>query len=93
MVTYTTTADCGTDRTITNKATLQETTPRRITPTRQSVVLDCNQLTVSKTATTYFERDWDWTVVKGADGSDGTLELAAGQSFQPGLHRHVLGYE
>ena len=44
-----------------------------------SVTVTCHELTVTKDATTSFDRDWDWTIDKSADQT--SLLLADGQLF------------
>ena len=65
-VTYTTNVSCGEDRTITNTASLTETDSNTNHTDPASVVLDCNQLTVSKSATPSYKRVWTWQVVKSS---------------------------
>ena len=46
-----------------------------------TTAITCFALTTTKNATTSFTRTWTWTVDKVATGSDGTLELALGETF------------
>jgi hypothetical protein len=70
---------CGEDRTITNTASLTETDTPTTRTDPASVVVDCNQLTVSKTATPSYKRVWTWHVVKSSDAPP--TKLAPGETF------------
>jgi hypothetical protein len=78
-VEYTTTANCGSSRTITNTATVTETDSQRQTSDPAAANIDCQSLTVTKTATPTFNRAWTWHVLKNSQ--DTTLNLELGQTF------------
>jgi hypothetical protein len=78
-VTYTTPAPCGTSHTITNTAVLTETDSGTQRTDPASAVIDCQSLTVTKTAAPSFTRTWNWQVHKSAQDSSLTLQL--GQTF------------
>lgn len=72
---------CGEDEgTHTNTATVTEDDSGDDDSDDASVIVNCHQLTVSKTAATSFDRDYDWTIAKtrvlgdGETDGDGKLE-------------------
>jgi hypothetical protein len=58
-----------------NTATIRETGQSA----SASVTVNCHELEVTKNATTSFDRDWTWDIVKTADQTD--LTLSVGQQF------------
>jgi hypothetical protein len=78
-VEYTTTAACGDSRTITNTAVVTADDSKTQSSDPAHANIDCQHLTVTKTATPSFERKWTWQVVKTSQ--DGTLTIDLGQTF------------
>jgi hypothetical protein len=78
-VKYTTTATCGESQTIKNTAVVTEDDSKSTSSDPASANIDCQHLTVTKTATPSFTRTWTWNVVKTSQDSALTIDL--GQTF------------
>jgi len=75
--TYPETFTCDTDEgTNTNRATITETGQYD----EASVTVNCNELTVTKTAGTYYTRTWDWDIDKTAEPTE--VSLAPGETAE-----------
>jgi hypothetical protein len=83
MFTYNESFTCDADEGgRTNTARIDEDTTGEFDEDSASVDVNCYELSVSKTANTSFDRDWDWTIVKS--GSTGSVTLNFGDSVDVG---------